>query len=67
MRWAKDRETARPVTTLANQEAVPMSDHVPGSMDTRPHEKTFNGFLRLTAWGAVIAVLVLIVMALANH
>ena len=43
-----------------------MGEHVPGSMDIRAQEKTFNGFLRLVTWGAVIAVLVLIVMALAD-
>lgn len=43
-----------------------MSDYVPGSMDTRAQEKTFGGFLRMVSWGAVIAVLVLIIMALAD-
>lgn len=43
-----------------------MGEHVPGSMDIRAQEKTFKGFLRLATWGAVIAVLVLIVMALAD-
>lgn len=43
-----------------------MSEHVPGSMDIRAQEKTFNGFLRLVTWGAVISVLVLILMALAD-
>lgn len=43
-----------------------MSEHVPGSMDTRAQEKTFNSFLRMVTWGAMIAVLVLIVMALAD-
>ena len=43
-----------------------MSEHVPGSMDIRTQEKTFNGFISMVTWGAVIAVLVLIVMALAN-
>jgi hypothetical protein len=43
-----------------------MAEHVPGSMDVRAQEKTFNGFLRMVTWGAVIAVLVLILMALAD-
>ena len=43
-----------------------MGEYVPGNMDIRAQEKTFNGFLRLVTWGAVIAVLVLIVMALAD-
>jgi hypothetical protein len=43
-----------------------MGEHVPGSMDIRAQEKTFNGFLRMVTWGAVISVLILIVMALAD-
>lgn len=43
-----------------------MSDYVPGNMDIRPQEKTFAGFIRMVSWGAIIAVLVLIVMALAD-
>ena len=35
-------------------------------MDIRAQEKTFAGFIRMTTWGGIIAVLVLIVMALAN-
>jgi hypothetical protein len=51
---------------LAFQEACIMDEHVPGSMDIRAQEKTFAGFMRMSMWGAIIAVLVLIVMALAN-
>jgi hypothetical protein len=43
-----------------------MAEHKEGSMDIRAQEKTFQGFIRMSTWGAVIAVLVLIVMALAN-
>lgn len=43
-----------------------MSDYIPGKMDIRAQEKTFAGFMRLVTWGAVIAVLVLIIMALAD-
>ena len=43
-----------------------MSDYVPGSMDTTAQEKTFAGFMRMVSWGAIIAVLILIVMALAD-
>jgi hypothetical protein len=43
-----------------------MSDHKFGSMDIRAQEKTFAGFIKVSTWGAVICVLVLIVMALAN-
>lgn len=43
-----------------------MGEHVPGSMDIRAQEKTFAGFLRFVTWGAVLVVIVLIVMALAD-
>ncbi len=43
-----------------------MDEHVPGSMDIRAQEKTFKGFLRMVTWGAVISVLILILMALAD-
>ena len=37
-----------------------------GNMDIREHEKTFEGFIRMTIWGAGISVAVLIFLALAN-
>ncbi len=43
-----------------------MAEHKPGSMDIRVQEKTFDGFIRMTTWAAIVAVLVLIFMALAN-
>lgn len=43
-----------------------MADHTPGKMDIRAHEKTFNGFIRVTAWAAVACIVVLIFLALAN-
>lgn len=43
-----------------------MAEHKHGSMDTRAQEKTFAGFMRLSTWGAVISILILIFMALAN-
>ena len=43
-----------------------MGEHVPGSMDIRAQEKTFNSFIRMVVWGFAIAVVVLIVMALAG-
>lgn len=45
---------------------TPMADHKHGSMDTRGHEKTFAGFIRISTWGAVISIMVLIFMALTN-
>lgn len=41
-------------------------DHVHGSMDIREHEKTFNGFIKLSIWTTVFSILVLIFMALTN-
>ncbi|OHC57757.1 MAG: cytochrome C oxidase subunit IV [Rhodobacterales bacterium RIFCSPHIGHO2_02_FULL_62_130] len=43
-----------------------MAEHKQGSMDIRTQEKTFAGFVRLSTWGAIISVAVLIFMALAN-
>ena len=43
-----------------------MAEHKPGSMDIRVQEKTFDGFIRMTTWGAIITVAVLIFLALAN-
>ncbi|WP_395004943.1 aa3-type cytochrome c oxidase subunit IV [Cypionkella sp.] len=43
-----------------------MAEHKQGSMDTRNHEKTFDGFIRMVTWGAIISIGVLVFMALAN-
>lgn len=43
-----------------------MAEHKHGSMDTRTHEKTFAGFIRMSIWGAGISVGILIFLALAN-
>lgn len=43
-----------------------MAEYKHGSMDIRNHEKTFNGFVRMVTWGAVIAVCILIFMALVD-
>ncbi len=43
-----------------------MADHQPGSMDIREHEQTFEGFVRIVAWAAVVIVGVLIFLALVN-
>jgi Ni,Fe-hydrogenase I cytochrome b subunit len=43
-----------------------MAEHKHGSMDIKVQEKTFEGFLRMVAWGAVISIATLIFMALAN-
>lgn len=43
-----------------------MAEHKPGSMDIREQEKTFNGFIRLSIWGTVISIGILIFTALAN-
>jgi hypothetical protein len=43
-----------------------MAEYKHGSMDTKVHEKTFAGFMKLSTWGAVISILILIFMALTN-
>lgn len=43
-----------------------MADHEQGKMDIRVQEKTFAGFIRLSTWGAIISIAVLIFMALTN-
>ncbi len=43
-----------------------MAEHKPGSMDIREQEKTYSGFIRLSIWGALISIGILIFMALAN-
>jgi hypothetical protein len=43
-----------------------MAEHKPGSMDIRAQEKTYDGFIRLSIWGAGISIGILIFMALAN-
>ncbi|MFN3606241.1 MAG: aa3-type cytochrome c oxidase subunit IV [Cypionkella sp.] len=43
-----------------------MAEHKHGTMKTDVHEKTFNNFVRMSTWGAVIAILVLIFLALSN-
>ncbi|MBA4490745.1 aa3-type cytochrome c oxidase subunit IV [Paracoccus sp. S1E-3] len=42
------------------------TQHVPGTMDIREHQKTFNGFLRFATWVVVLALGVLVFMALSN-
>ena len=43
-----------------------MADHKHGEMDIETHEKTFEGFIRFTAWACVLIVVALIFMALVN-
>jgi Ni,Fe-hydrogenase I cytochrome b subunit len=43
-----------------------MAEHKHGSMDSKVHEKTFEGFVRFATWGAAISIGVLIFLALAN-
>lgn len=43
-----------------------MAEFKPGSMDIRAKQKGFESFIRMITWGAVISILTLIVMALAN-
>ena len=41
-------------------------DHKHGSMDTRDHEKTFEGFIRMSIWVAGISIGILIFLGLVN-
>ncbi|MFN3953654.1 MAG: aa3-type cytochrome c oxidase subunit IV [Pararhodobacter sp.] len=43
-----------------------MAKHEHGSMDTTTQEKTFAGFLRLTAWTVGISIGILLFLALVN-
>ncbi|MDG1281694.1 MAG: aa3-type cytochrome c oxidase subunit IV [Pseudorhodobacter sp.] len=43
-----------------------MAEHKHGSMDTKVQEKTFEGFIRFSVWGAGISIGILIFMALVN-
>ena len=40
--------------------------HVHGSMDTKTHEKTFDGFIRVSITVAAVSIGILIFMALVN-
>lgn len=43
-----------------------MAKHEHGKMDIRHHEKTFEGFVRISTWVAAISIGILIFLALAN-
>ncbi|PZQ97906.1 MAG: aa3-type cytochrome c oxidase subunit IV [Cereibacter sphaeroides] len=42
------------------------TEHKHGTMRISTQEKTFEGFVRMVAWGAGISIAVLIFLALAN-
>jgi len=43
-----------------------MAKHEHGSMDTSVQEKTFEGFIKVTTYVAVVAILALLFMAVFN-
>lgn len=43
-----------------------MTEHKHGSMSTRAHEKTFEGFIKASKFVAISSVLVLIFLAIFN-
>ncbi len=43
-----------------------MAKHEHGSMDIEEQEKTFDGFLRFSAWTAIVCILVVIFLAVYN-
>lgn len=42
------------------------SEHKPGQMDISEQEKAFHGLIRVLAWGAGVAIAVLIFLAIVN-
>lgn len=49
---------------MSNKEERPMADHKHGEMDTKTHEKTFDGFVEFTKWSIIVIFAVLILMAI---
>ncbi len=43
-----------------------MSEHENGTMDARDHEKTFNGFVRIVGWVAIVILLFLLFLGMVN-
>lgn len=43
-----------------------MAEYKQGSMDIKVQERTFDGFVRMVTWGAIVVIGVLIFMALVN-
>lgn len=43
-----------------------VTEHEPGTMDIREHEKTFAGFIRFSTWVCILSAVVLVFLALAN-
>lgn len=43
-----------------------MAEHKHGEMDTSVQEKTFDGFLKYSTWGAVVSICILLFAALVN-
>ncbi len=41
-------------------------EYVQGQMDISEHQKTFDGFVRISTWVVIACIVVLIFMALAN-
>jgi hypothetical protein len=42
------------------------NEHKPGTMDIREHEKTFQGFIRMSIWVVCISIGILVFLGLAN-
>ncbi|MGB5557710.1 MAG: aa3-type cytochrome c oxidase subunit IV [Paracoccaceae bacterium] len=43
-----------------------MAEHEHGKMDIHIQEKTFGGFVKTVSWGAIIALLILLFIAMVN-
>lgn len=50
----------------ATTQTRPVDEHVHGSAEIRDHERTFEGFVRVAAWSAVLSIAVLIFLVLTN-
>jgi Ni,Fe-hydrogenase I cytochrome b subunit len=43
-----------------------MAEHKHGEMNTEVQEKTFEGFIRYTIWGAAVSIGILLFLAIFN-
>lgn len=43
-----------------------MAEHKHGEMDIKDHEKTFEGFIRISVWASALIILTLVFIALVN-
>jgi Ni,Fe-hydrogenase I cytochrome b subunit len=56
---ASDKDTG----TMADHH---QNEHKHGTMDIREHEKTFEGFIRMSIWVVIVSIAILVLAALLN-